>query len=131
MAKQKKDPNSLSRRERQIMDVLYSRTRASVGEVLDALPDPPSYSAVRTLLRVLEAKGHVKHFEEGVRYVYSPTVAKQSAANSALVQLVNTFFLGSVESTVAMLVNSKDLQLREEELDRIEQLIRKAKEEMQ
>src|SRR5437868_11065727 len=88
---------NLSRRERQIMDILYARGRASAGEIHEALPDAPTYSAVRAKLRVLEEKGHVRHQEESLRYVYLPTVGRDTARRSALRHLVTTFFEGSVE----------------------------------
>src|SRR5271166_2080161 len=91
----------LSRRERQIMDVLHARGRATAAEVLAALPDPPGYSAVRALLRILERKGHLKHRNEGARYVYLPRVSRQAASRSALKRVVSTFFAGSVAKTMA------------------------------
>ena len=95
----------LSRRERQIMDVMYSRGTATVQEVVQAIPDPPSYSAVRAMLRVLEEKGHVRHREEGPRYIYLPTVPRDEASRSALRQLVRTFFDGSAEQAAAALLD--------------------------
>jgi predicted transcriptional regulator len=121
--------STLSRRERQIMDILFARGRATAGEVLEALPDPPSYSAVRALLRVLENKGHVRHHREGTRYVYAPTQPRTRAATSALSRVVETFFGGSVEKTVATLISSEEARLSPEELARLEDLIRKAREE--
>src|SRR3954471_349842 len=94
----------LSRRERQIMDVVYRRGPATAAEVLEGLPDPPSYSAVRAMLRVLEEKGHLRHEEKGPRYVYLPTVPREEARQSALSQLVQTFFDGSTEQAVAALL---------------------------
>jgi predicted transcriptional regulator len=123
----KKDPHSsLSRRERQIMDVLYRRARATAAEVRQQMPDPPSYSAVRAMLRVLEEKGHVRHEEEALRYVFVPTASRASAARSAVRRLVETFFEGSAERAVAALLDSK---LSPEELDRLAQLIESAKKE--
>ncbi len=121
-------PDALSRRERQIMDILFSRGRASVQEVLEALPDPPTYSAVRGLLRVLETKGHARHVKEGARYVYVATQARQSAARSAMRQVLHTFFGGSVERAVTTLLTEADAQLSEEELARLSVLIDQAKE---
>jgi predicted transcriptional regulator len=118
----------LSRRERQIMDVIYQRSQATAGEVLEGLPDPPSYSAVRALLRVLETKGHVRHKQEGNRYIYLPTQPRSRAAQSALAQVVQTFFGGSVEQTVATLLSDADTRLSEEELSRLAELIEQAKE---
>src|SRR5579864_5381421 len=96
---------TLSRRERQIMDILYSRGRASAAEIHQSLPDPPSYSAVRAKLRVLEEKGHVRHEEESLRYVYLPTVPRDRAKRSAMKHLVETFFEGSAERAVAALLD--------------------------
>jgi predicted transcriptional regulator len=119
----------LSRRERQIMDVLYQRGRASASEIHQSLPDPPSYSAVRAKLRVLEDKGHVKHQEEALRYVYLPTLAPGRARRSALRHVVDTFFNGSVEQVVAALVDRSALKVSGEELDRMSALIEKARKE--
>jgi predicted transcriptional regulator len=124
-------PNPLSRRERQIMDVIYRRERASAADVLADLPDPPSYSAVRALLRILEEKGHVTHVEDGPRYVFLPTHPRQSAARTAIEQVVRTFFGGSVESAVATMLSTNELKLGDDEIDRIEKLIRQARQEMQ
>jgi len=118
----------LSRRERQIMEIIYARGQASATEVLEGLADPPSYSAVRALLRVLEGKGHVRHVREGARYVYQPTQPRSRAARSALAQVVQTFFGGSVEQTVATLLSDADTRLSEEELARLSELIEQAKE---
>jgi predicted transcriptional regulator len=126
----KKDPGpSLSRRERQIMDILYRRGRASVAEVLEELPDPPSYSAVRAMLRVLEEKGHIRHEEQALRYVFSPTVPREKAKKAALRRLLHTFFEGSAEQAVAALLDGSAAQLTPEELDRMAQLIEKARKE--
>jgi len=118
---------ALSRRERQIMDVLYQRGRSSASEIHQALPDPPSYSAVRAKLRVLEEKGHVRHEEESLRYVYMPTLAPDRARRSALRHVVDTFFNGSVEQVVAALVDRSALKVSSEELDRMSALIDKAR----
>ncbi|APR84178.1 Transcriptional repressor, BlaI/MecI family protein [Minicystis rosea] len=120
---------SLTRREREIMDILYRRGRATAHEVLEDLADPPSYSAVRALLRLLEERGHVKHAEEGQRYVYSPAVARGEARRNALSHVVKTFFAGSVEQAVATLVESSRSKLSREELDRLSDLIDRAKKE--
>jgi predicted transcriptional regulator len=126
----KKDPGTtLSRRERQIMDILYRRGRASVAEVLEELPDPPSYSAVRAMLRVLEEKGHVRHEEQALRYVFSPTVPREKAKRAALRRLLDTFFNGSAERAVAALLDGSAAQLSAEELDRLARLIEKARKE--
>lgn len=119
----------LSRRERQIMDILYRRGRATAGEVMQDLSGDPSYSTVRTQLRVLEEKGHVRHEEEGLRYVYVPAVPRHAARRSALRHLVDTFFDGSAEKTVAALLGSEGARMTDEELDRIAGLIEKARQE--
>lgn len=120
---------TLTRREREIMDILYRRGRATAHEVLEDLADPPSYSAVRALLRLLEERGHVKHVEDGPRYVYSPAVSRGDARKSALAHVVKTFFAGSVEQAVATLVESSRSKLSHEELDRLSDLIDRAKKE--
>lgn len=119
----------LSRRERQIMDILYARGGASVADVLEKLPDPPSYSAVRAMLRVLEDKGHLKHRQDGPRYVYEPTQSRARARRSAMQRLVQTFFDGSTEQTVAALLDLKGDQLDDSELRRLSDLIEKARKE--
>jgi BlaI family penicillinase repressor len=119
----------LSRRERQIMDALHQRGRATAAEVQAALPDPPGYSAVRALLRILEAKGHVKHLKEGARYVYKPRVSRETARRSALRRLVSTFFAGSVTQAVAALLEHTDTRLSESELQELEQMIEQARKE--
>ncbi len=119
----------LTRREREIMDILHRLRRATAHEVQDNLADPPSYSAVRTHLRLLEERGHVRHVEEGQRYVYSPVAAPGEARRSALSQVVRTFFGGSVEQAVAALVDSSKPKLSQDELDRIAQLIERARKE--
>jgi len=119
----------LSRRERQIMDILYKRGRATAGDVMDELTGTPSYSTVRTQLRVLEAKGHVRHEEEGLRYVYIPALPRHAARKSAVRHLVETFFDGSVEQTVAALLGADAARLSEAELERIAELIEKARKE--
>lgn len=113
----------LSRRERQIMDVLFSRGRASAAEILEAIDDPPGNSAMRTLLRVLEEKGHVRHEEVGRVYYYLPTVPLEAARRSALSHLVDTFFDGSVESVVAALVKLNRRKLDPDEAARITRMI--------
>ena len=118
---------TLSRRERQIMDILYQRGRASGAEIHAALPDRPSYSAVRAKLRVLEEKGHVRHEEEALRYVYVPTVARDRAKRSALHHMLETFFGGSAEQAVAALLDLSSAKLSEKELDRLARLIEQAK----
>jgi BlaI family transcriptional regulator, penicillinase repressor len=117
----------LTKRERQIMDVLYRRGRATASEIMDSLTGPPSYSTVRTQLRVLEAKGHVRHEEQGLRYVYMPTVPRHSARKSALKHLVDTFFDGSSAKVVAALLGGEAARLSDEELDRITELVKNAR----
>jgi predicted transcriptional regulator len=124
-----KKPDPLTRREREIMDILHRRGRATAHEVMDDLADPPSYSAVRTFLRLLEDRGHVRHEQDGPRYIYTPTVARREAQRSALTHLVDTFFDGSVEDAVATLVESSKPKLSAQELDRIAALVAKAKKE--
>jgi BlaI family transcriptional regulator, penicillinase repressor len=120
---------SLTRREREIMDILYRRERATAHEVLADLADAPSYSAVRALLRLLEEQGHVRHVQEGQAYVYSPAVSRQDARKSALSHVVSTFFAGSVQQAVATLVESSKTKLSRDELDSLAELIAKAKKE--
>jgi BlaI family penicillinase repressor len=126
---QKPKPNALSRRERQIMDILYRLERASVGQVLSKLADKPSYSTVRAQLRVLEEKGHVRHEEHGLRYVYIPAVPRDVARRSALRHLVETFFDGSAEKVVTALLGGAVARISPEELDRLAALIAKGRKE--
>jgi predicted transcriptional regulator len=123
------EPGGLSRRERQIMDVLYQRGKASASEVREGIPDAPGYSAVRAMLRVLEEKGHVKHQAEGLKYVYVPTVARDKAKRSAVKHVMETFFNGSPEQIVAALLDVASTRLTSEELDRMSEMIEKAKKE--
>src|SRR6202047_2956085 len=125
----KPKPHSLSRRERQIMDVLYKLERATVAEVLSKLTDKPNYSTVRAQLRVLEEKGHVRHEEHGLRYVYVPTVPRDIARRSALRHLVDTFFDGSSEKLVAALLGGEISRISREELDRLARLLTKERKE--
>jgi BlaI family penicillinase repressor len=120
---------ALTRRERQIMDFLYRQGRATAAEVMAALPGNPAYSTVRTQLRVLENKGHVHHEEQGLKYVYTPAVPRHAARKSALRHLVETFFDGSAERVVAALLGGEGARLSEPELDRIAQLVAKARKE--
>jgi len=122
-------PNAFSRRERQIMDILYKLERASVGQVLSKLADKPSYSTVRAQLRVLEEKGHVRHEEHGLRYVYVPAVPRDVARRSALRHLVETFFDGSAEKVVAALLGGEVARISPEEFDRLARLIAKGRKE--
>jgi BlaI family transcriptional regulator, penicillinase repressor len=115
--------NQLSRRERQIMDVVYRLGKATVTDVLERLPDPPSYSAVRALMRILEEKGHLSHEQDGPRYVYLPTVPRDAAQASALSHMVRTFFGGSAEAAVAALLDLPEHGMSEGELTRLSRLI--------
>ena len=119
----------LSRRERQIMDFLFQRGKASVGEVMDGISDPPSYSAVRATLRTLELKGRVLHEEEGRSYIYRPSVRRDAARRSALTHILKTFFDNSAEQAVAALLELKGPKLSEAELKRVAQLVDDAKKE--
>ncbi len=119
----------LSRRERQIMDALHNRGRATAAEVLAALPNPPGYSAVRALLRILEEKGHVKHHRDGARYVYTARASKETASRSALKRVVSTFFQGSVTQAMAALLENSDAEIPQAELDKLQQIIKQAKKE--
>jgi BlaI family penicillinase repressor len=119
----------LSRRERQIMDVLYRHGRATAAEVQAELPDPPSYSAVRAMLRILETKGHTRHEQDGPRYVYVPTVARDKAKRSALKHLLNTFFEGSAEQVVAALLEVSGDELSDADLSKLRRLIDDARDE--
>jgi predicted transcriptional regulator len=117
----------LSRRERQIMDVLYRKGSATAAEVLETIPQPPSYSAVRALLRILEQKGHIKHEERDGKYVFMPTVHREKAKRSAIRHLVETFFHSSPEEAVAALLDASSSKLSDAELDRLQDLIDKAR----
>ena len=117
----------LSRRERQIVDILYAQGRATAAEVQSALPDPPSYSAVRAMLRILEDKGHVRHEQDGPRYVYLPTIARDRAKRTALRHVLQTFFDGSAEQAISALLDSSDTRLSDRELDRLAKLIDQAR----
>ena len=117
----------LGRRERQIMEAVYGRGRATALEVRDGLSDPPSYSAVRAMLRILEEKGHVRHEQDGPRYVYVPTVARDNAKRSALRHVLQTFFDGSAEQAISALLDDGAAKLSDKELDRLEKLINQAR----
>jgi BlaI family penicillinase repressor len=129
MSKPERNPAGLTRRERQIMDILYKRGRATAGEVMADLPGKPHYSTVRTQLRVLEGKGHISHEELGLRYVYVPAVPRRAARKSALRHLVETFFDGSAEQVVAAVLGGEGSRISEEELNRIAELVAKARKE--
>lgn len=119
----------LSRRERQIMDALYRFGKATAFEIRDALPDPPSYTAVRTLLTILEERGHVKHASDGTRYVYEPMVAREEMAKTAVDRVLRTFFDNSVEQIVATLLNQKERKISDHELERLARMIKRTREE--
>jgi BlaI family penicillinase repressor len=121
--------HALSRRERQVMDVLYRLGRATTAEVHEAIPNPPTYSAVRAMLRVLEEKKHVRHEEKDLRYVFIPIVTRENARRSALQHLLDTFFDGSPEQAVATLLDVSARDLSDEELDRMAALVEKARKE--
>ena len=122
-----KDP--LSRREREIMDILYRDGELTASDVVERLPGSPSNSTVRTILRILEDKGHVKHEQQGMRYVYKPTVHRDKARRSALKHLVSTFFDGSPESVVSTLLDERSLKLSDEQLESLAALIERARKE--
>ncbi|MBN1939236.1 MAG: BlaI/MecI/CopY family transcriptional regulator [Candidatus Aminicenantes bacterium] len=124
-----KSEKSLSRRERQIMDVIYEMKEATVSQVLERIPDPPGYSAVRALLRVLERKGHLSHVQDGPRYMFRPLVAKDKARRNALSHLLRTFFEDSPESVVAALLDISEDNLSEDDYRRLTELIEKARQE--
>ncbi len=120
---------NLSRRERQIMDIIYEMNEATVAQVLELIPDPPSYSTVRALLGVLEEKGHLIHEQQGPRYIYSPTIPREEARQNALKHVLKTFFDNSTEEVVAALLNISEEDLSEEEYKRLTKLIKKAQNE--
>ena len=119
----------LSRREREVMDVLYRRGEATVAEVMEDLKEPPTYSAVRSILRVLKEKGHITHRPDGPRYVYAPALGRERARQAALDHVVNTFFDGSAERALAALLDRSDLELSETQIRRLTSEIRQAGEE--
>ena len=124
-----KAETALSRREREIMDILFALGRASGQEIQERLADQPGYSGVRTILRVLERKGHVRHVEEGLRYVYEPVVEREKARRSAIERLVHTFFDGSVKAAAAAFLDPASAKLSKKDLDELEELIRRARKE--
>ena len=128
MARSSKVP-SLSRRERQIMDVLFERREATVAEIRERIADPPGYSAVRALIRMLEDKGHVDHVQDGPRYVYRPLLERETARAGAVERLLRTFFDGSVTAAVAGLLDRREAPLSDAELDELERLVRDARAE--
>lgn len=123
----KQPHHDLSRRERQIVDILYTQGRATAADVQAALPDPPSYSAVRAMLRILEEKGHVRHEQDGPRYIYLPTVARDNAKRSALRHMLKTFFDGSAEQAISALLDESSARLSDRELDRLARMIDQAR----
>ena len=125
----KQTHSNLSRRERQIMDIIYKRAQATAMEMMENLPNPPSYSAVRAMLRLLEEKGYLKHQQDGLRYVYLPTVSREKARQSALKQMLQTFFDDSTEDAVATLLDISKSKLSKADLDRLSKLIDKARKE--
>ncbi len=120
---------NFSRRERQIMDIIYRQGQSTAADVLKALPDPPGYSAVRAMLRLLEEKGYLRHEQQGPRYLFLPTLAREKARRSALAQVVQTFFDGSTEKAVSALLDYSSSKLSNEELERLAQLIEQARKE--
>lgn len=125
----KPEGGAFSRREREIMDALYKLGRATAAQIQAAIPDPPSNTAVRTLLTILEKKGHIRHRADGPRYIYEPRVAREKMAQKAVKSMLSTFFDNSVEGVVAALLNQGDQKLTRAELDRLAQLIEKARED--
>src|ERR1700722_1971615 len=121
--------DAFSRREREIMDALYKLGRASATQILEQIPDPPSNTATRTLLPILEKKGHVRNLSDGTRYIYEPLVAREQMGRRAIDSLLKTFFDDSVELAVYALLTRKDAEITQDELERLSQLIEKAKRE--
>jgi len=125
-----KNPHAhLSRRERQIMAVIYHQGRATAADVMENMPNPPSYSAVRAMLRLLEEKGYLRHEQDGPRYIFVPTLSRERARQSAMKQLLHTFFDNSTEQAVAALLDLSRTTLSGDELDRLSQLIEEARKE--
>lgn len=129
MGRKRDDYGELSRRERQIMDIVYRMRSATASDVRAALPDPPSYSAVRAMLRILEEKGHLKHEQDGPRYVFHATLSVETARRSALRRLLQTFFDNSLEEAVATLLDVESSNVTDEELDRLARMIDHARKE--
>lgn len=124
-----KEQAKLSRREREIMDLLYRHRQLTASEIVELLPDSPSNSAVRTILRILEDKGHARHQRQGTRYLYSPTVAQEKARRSALDHVVSTFFDGNPEAVVSALLDTRSLNLTRAQLDSLAKMIERARRE--
>jgi predicted transcriptional regulator len=122
-------PNQYSRREREIMDALYSLEKASAAEIREQMPDPPTYTAIRTHLSILEKKGHVRHESDGTRYIYEPLIAREQMGRRAIDSLLQTFFDNSVERAVTALLTRQDANIPDADLDRLARLIDKAKKE--
>ncbi|HKR62724.1 MAG TPA: BlaI/MecI/CopY family transcriptional regulator [Thermoanaerobaculia bacterium] len=129
MLKNQQKHDTLSRREREMMNIIFSRGRATATEVLEGMAEPPSYSAVRATLRVLEQKGHLKHQHDGARYVYIPTLNRERVRLSALDQLLTTFFDGSAANVVATLIERQKGKMSDDELEHLSQLIEEARKE--
>ena len=132
MARQARDrqgKDGFSRREREIMDALYRLGKATAADIRGQIPDPPSYTAIRTLLTILEKKGHVRHTSDGTRYIYQPAVARGEMGKRAVDSLLKTFFDNSVERAVSAMLTRKDVDISQDELDRLSRLIEKAKRE--
>lgn len=126
MAKRDSNPDPLSRRERQVMNIIYARGQATAAEIHEALPDPPTFSATRAVIRTLEEKGHIRHQEQGLRYIYLPVVPAEKARRSALAHVISTFFQGSPSRLMATLLDGSTTK---DELDELEHMIRRAKQE--
>ena len=129
MRKEPVSQDTLSRRERQVMNILYERGQAAASEIHEALPDPPTFSATRAIIRTLEEKGHIRHQEQGLRYIYVPVVPADKAKRSALAQVVTTFFGGSPSQLMATLLESSSAEVSDAELERLERMIQRAKQE--
>ena len=127
--KDKADKDGFSRREREIMDALYKLGKASAAQILEQISDPPTYTAIRTQLTILEKKGHVRHTSDGTRYIYEPLVAREQMGRRAIDRLLKTFFDNSVERAVAALLTRADADISREDLERLSRLIEKAKKE--
>ena len=127
--KKKKSPMDLGRRERQIMTFIYQQGQATAAEVMEGIANPPSYSGVRAMLRILEEKGHLQHRREGARYIYAPTLSPEEAGRSAMNYMVHAFFNGSAEQAVSALLDLQSKELTDDDLDRLAGLITQAKQE--
>jgi predicted transcriptional regulator len=121
--------DGLSRRERQILDTIYRLGKASAADIREALPDPPTYTAVRTHLAILQEKGHVKFESDGTRYIYEPVVPRDEMAKSVIDGVLNTFFGGSIERVVSTLIDNEESHITPEQLDRLAQIIEEARKE--